>query len=371
MPIINLQRRLREAGRIRIGESVPIESGRNKGKTRPERLEKFRFTSQDREAIKAVAGLFDGEPREWDGGSGAQWEVFTAATSLPILLPPTQLAFSQWFESWAGGGCKRRCDGERETISDSPCMCEGDPETRECKPHTRLSLILADLDGIGLWRLDTQGFYAATELAGAIELVELLGGARIVPGRLMLEQREVKRPGEPTKRFAVPVLDLDLSIKRGLSPVPPALPATTSVSDQVANAGREPARRRQAELPPTGAPVGQMSDLTGALNALPPGERTACQEALREKFGSSRDLSREQIIDAVAMVRGWTTGITQLQTRAIHAVLDKLGVPKGEGRTLYVAGLSGHALDSIADLTRSQASLVIDALKQEESDHDS
>ena len=367
MPIIGLQRRLREAGRIRIGQQVAASHG----KTRPEKLETFRVTSQDREAIKAVAGLFGGEPREWDGGSGTQWEVFTDATSLPILLPPTRLAFSQWFELWSGGGCKRRCDGERETISDSPCQCDPDPDKRDCKHHTRLSLILADLDGIGLWRLDTQGFYAATELAGAIEMVELLGGARIVPGRLMLEQREVKRPDEPPRKFAVPVLDLDLSVKRGLSPVAPALPPTVPVADQVAAAGSEPTRRRQAELPPTGVPVGQMSDLTGALNALAPEERKACQESLRGKFGSARDLSPEQIIDAVAIVQGWTTGATQLQVRAIHAILDKLGVPKGDGRTLYAEGLSGRKLSSITDLTKTQASVVIDALKQEEKDLES
>ncbi len=45
--IIDLQRRLREVGRIRIGEKVATSNGRS----RPSKLSTFRFTSRDRQVI--------------------------------------------------------------------------------------------------------------------------------------------------------------------------------------------------------------------------------------------------------------------------------------------------------------------------------
>jgi hypothetical protein len=322
VPIIDQQRRLREAGRIRIGQQVPITSGPSKGKTRPERLDRFRLTCPDRETLVQVAALYGGEVTQWSGGAGQQWEVVTEASVLPVLLPPAQLAFSQWLELWAGGGCLRRCDGERMT-SDEPCMCN--PEERECKPHTRLSLILADLEGIGLWRLDTQGHYAAAEMAGAIELVQLLGVARLVPGRLLLEQREVKRPNEPARRFVVPVLDLDISLRQvaGLSPVPrPEL--TPSTAEQL-HAIESPAGRatRHAELPPTGVPVGPQEDADGRTHKRPPGaslgkrvlaqtlaamdptDREECKAYLRETYGSAAGMTDEQVDAAVDIAQTW------------------------------------------------------------------
>ena len=41
MPIITVQRRLAEQGRIRLGQKVATSGGR----TRPDKLDRFRFTS--------------------------------------------------------------------------------------------------------------------------------------------------------------------------------------------------------------------------------------------------------------------------------------------------------------------------------------
>src|SRR4051794_29621754 len=60
VPIIDLQRRLREIGRIRIGQQVPITNPKpgSKAKTRPVKLETFRLTSRDQRVIDAAAALY-------------------------------------------------------------------------------------------------------------------------------------------------------------------------------------------------------------------------------------------------------------------------------------------------------------------------
>ena len=238
-PIINLQRRLAETGRIRIGEVAKGEREDGSKYTRPKKRETFRLTSANHDAIVWVAKKYGGEPHVWeDAPAGTQWELFTESTSLNVLIPPEQMSFSQYYELWSGGGCQRRCNGIFQVPSDDACVC--DPNNRDCKPHTRLSIMLADTPGAGLWRLDTQGWNAANEIGGAFELAGLISqatGKALLPGTLRLDQRVVKRPNpkDPdkviTRNFAVPVLDfaMDLSaiaraeqpaIGPGLTPIP-------------------------------------------------------------------------------------------------------------------------------------------------------
>src|SRR6266849_1493437 len=213
MPIIDLQRRIAEIGRIRIGQQVPTANG----KTRPEKLETFRLTSPDKIRIEQASQLFGGNPCQWLAPAAQPWEVITTATALDVIVPPSDIAFSQWYELWSAGGCQRRCDGHNESISEGRCLC--DPENRECDIHTRLSVLLKDLPGLGVWRVDTQGYYAAVELQGAVEVIQIAAGrGQMLPARLRLEQRAVKRPGEQTRRFAVPVLDIEMSPGQLLTP---------------------------------------------------------------------------------------------------------------------------------------------------------
>ncbi len=213
-PIIDRQRRLHETGRIRIGRSVEATTEEGKRIRRPEKLQSFRFTSASRHAIESIAALYGGEPHEWtDGPQPGQWEVFTAASAIEVVVPPEHLAFSQWFELWKAGGCERRCDGVAQIPTGEVCIC--DAEDRECKPHTRLSLLLPRLLGSGLWRLDTQGEYAANELGGAFEFAMFLHqatGRTLLPGRLVLTQRSIKRPRQARRDFVVPVLELDADL---------------------------------------------------------------------------------------------------------------------------------------------------------------
>lgn len=201
MAIIELQRRQTEVGRIRLGQKVQTKSG----KTAPARLETFRFTSPSRPLIDAIARLYGGDVQSWSPPKGAsEWEVITTTNSVPVVVPPQDVDSSQFYELWSAGGCVRRCTGVRELIGDTPCVCE--PTDRECKMHTRVNLMLRDVPGIGVWRLDTGGFYAGTELPGMVALLSRAQG--LVPALLELRQRTVTRNGE-TKHFVVPVLHVE------------------------------------------------------------------------------------------------------------------------------------------------------------------
>lgn len=276
-PIIDLQRRLAEVGRIRLGEQVTTKSG----KKAPTKLARFRFTSPAATLIDQAAELYGGAARDWQAPSGPQREVITEATSIPVLIPPGDMAFSQWLETWSGGGCRKRCDGRWDIQRDQACDC--DPENRECKPTTRVSLILPEMPGVGLWRVETHGHYAAVELGATVELLQSLAPGRLVPGRLRLDPRTVKRPGPDgkpqTRNFVVPVLDIEGTMaalgaretpvaieaapSAGLSPVPAAaleVAPAPSIAAQLEQTKATPRRKNAAAvIPPTGLKPGGKS----------------------------------------------------------------------------------------------------------------
>lgn len=204
MPILDLQQRTRELGRIRIGVTAPTQSG----KTRPAKLDRFRFTSASRPLLEKVAALYGGTVADWTPANGgpAAYEVITDARRVPILVPPQPV--SQYYELWSGGGCQRRCDGVTELLSDRACPCGPDPERRQCKPTTRLNVVLRDVPGVGVWRLESHGYYAAVELPGVAELLAKAGG--YVEAYLGLEERTAKRDGK-TRRWMVPTIDIDIA----------------------------------------------------------------------------------------------------------------------------------------------------------------
>ena len=304
MTIIGLQRRLVEVGRIRMGEKA--EGGR------PVRLETWKLTSRDQVRLKAAANAFGGDVREWKDHPG-QYELHTEVDSLPILLMPGQ-AISQHYELWSGGGCKRRCDGQNEQLSDGACLC--DPEQRECKPHTRLNVLLPDVAGVGAWRLDTTGYYAAVELTGTVELLEVatMRGV-LLPARLRIDQRSVLRDGQ-TRRFPVPTLDIDIrplemhaitqaavegevaEIPQGYTPVA-AITSGISVAEGLAAADKQvEAKTRTAR---SAAQIGGTEDFGDDLPIPVP-----CDEAPLEEAGESTATADQQkLLMATAREHGW------------------------------------------------------------------
>lgn len=250
MPIITLQRQMRQIGRIRTGNQVASGGG----KRRPNKLETFRLTSTSRELIEAAAAEYSGVVTPWDNNGSAEFEVVTTVASLDIVVPPGQ-PVSQWYELWSGGGCQRRCDGVTEVLTMQPCQCPQDTEQRiaaaqkgeACKATTRLNVMLPALPDLGVWRLESHGYYAAVELAGAAEILAMASATgRLIPARLRLEQREKKEPGKPTKKYAVPIIEF---VETRMA----ELQLTASPPQRQLAAGAPPARPQlpAATLPPT------------------------------------------------------------------------------------------------------------------------
>jgi hypothetical protein len=200
---------MRQLGEIRIGHVVATGKTRRDGKpgTRPAKLNHFRFTSPSRAILAEVAALYGGEVKPWTPANGgpAEFEVYSTTNRLPVLIPP-QDAVSQWYELYAGSKCQRRCDGVTEHKKDRPCIC--DPENRECKITTRVNVMLRDVPALGQWLLITKGYYAATELPPAAELLAQAGG--YVAGWLGMEEKLVQRDEGPA-RFMVPTLDVEIT----------------------------------------------------------------------------------------------------------------------------------------------------------------
>jgi hypothetical protein len=256
MTIIGLQRRLVQVGRIRMGTRTD--------KGAPKRLDHWRLTSRDQVRLEHAARLYGGTVQEWAGHQG-EYELYTSSDQLPVLLLPGQ-TLSQHYELWSGGGCKRRCDGQTEQLTDGPCLC--DPEVRECKPVTRLNVLLPEVPGVGAWRLDSTGYYAAVELTGTVDLLEFATAKGVlVPARLRIDQRMILRDGQ-TRRFPVPTLDIDITALQAHQLAKPAIAELEPVYQPVAEPSNGPTLAQGLELAAAGINPGA----TTARSAAPIGD---------------------------------------------------------------------------------------------------
>ena len=222
MALLDIQRRGQQIGRLRIGQQVQAANGR----MRPTKLDTFRFTTQSRHAADAIAGLYGGTVRAWNN----EFEVITGQSAIGVTVPPRNQVVSQWYEMWSKGGCQRRCDSQIEQISGKPCLCpHADDSTdlvavenaaqersqlaglnppRACKPITRISVMIPDLPGLGVFRLDTGSYYAAVEIGDAAELLQVARDRGVfLPAVLRIEQRQ-RVAGGQTKKYPVPVLEV-------------------------------------------------------------------------------------------------------------------------------------------------------------------
>lgn len=229
VPVKDFGRRMVEHGRIRLG----VKAGRAM-----KSIDTFRFTSPDETAIRQLAEQFGGEARPWSDPKASpinQWEVVSTSSEIAVWIIPGGLDVN--YEMWSGGGCVRRCDGvECETSQRSfdadyepvmvPCICSSKGKL-ECRPYTRLNVIIPSIRFGGSWRLESKGWNAAEELPGMAEMLSNIQDGGHLRGRLRLEHRQ-SQGGR--RKFVVPTLAIDVSVNemlaggadvRGLAMIPP------------------------------------------------------------------------------------------------------------------------------------------------------
>jgi hypothetical protein len=228
MSVLDIQRQGQPLGRLRMGEQVGTGNfGKDgKEKMRPVRRETWRLTTGARHSADSAAAFFDSEVRPWNG----QWEVDTRVSEISVMVPPRDEVISQNYEMWTAGGAARRCDSQFDQVSAGPCLCPhaadpGDAEEvarmalrradmaranppRACHLITRVSFMIPDLPGLGVWRLDTSSYYAAVEIGDAAMLMQAARDQGVsLAAILRIDQRQ-RVAGGQTKRYPVPVLEI-------------------------------------------------------------------------------------------------------------------------------------------------------------------
>lgn len=343
MPILDLQRRMRQLGEIRIGHVVSGVSKSGKAYTRPAKLDKFRFTSPSRAILASVATLYGGEVQPWTPANGgpSEFEVYSTTDRLPVLIPPHD-AVSQWYELYAGSKCQRRCDGVTEQKSDRPCLC--DPERRQCARTTRVNVMLRDVPALGQWLLITKGYYAAVTLPPAAELLAQAGG--YIPGWLGMEEKTAI-VGDKPARFMIPTLDVEITPaalmagQAGPALTAPAAPAVEGGGPAALGTGRPNyaqlariSRDAQAvrEIWRTANGKGHMTpELSAELKAIADGFEVSDEAG---ESGWEPDPEEEVVVPelvddddptevwfqiiAAAGARGWTTEDVEMRFAAVN-----------------------------------------------------
>lgn len=214
-PLAQFSRRMVEHGRIRFG--VKSDKGA------PKAIDTFRFTSHDKDALELLAQMHGGTVAAWSPGrGGVQFEVVTDAKQIDVVIPPNALGDTPIYELWSGGGLVRRCDGERcfapvstrdgVELAEQPCVCD-QSGNMQCKPTTRITVLLPDIPFNGTWRLEAKGWNAAHELPGMVEMVSKLGARGLVRSQLALEKRTSTQGGQ-TRNFVVPVIRMPITLNQ-------------------------------------------------------------------------------------------------------------------------------------------------------------
>lgn len=224
VPVHELQQRMPEQGRVRMGVQVATGKVGRDGKPvkRPTKLKRFRFTSADKAALDVIAEKYGGEVTPWpEAPTDNQWQVTVTEARIPIILPPDPLAGSPIYEAWSGGGCVRRCDGLQCTLAkakdarpdaepavvDCPCRVEN---MMICKPTTRLNVVLREVPFAGSWRLESHGWNAASELPGMVAMVKAVQDSGLAAGYLEIQERQAE---QGAKKFIVPAVGVPESVE--------------------------------------------------------------------------------------------------------------------------------------------------------------
>lgn len=285
--IKTLAQALAQVGRIRIGDSVTVpKRGGKPGETRqqPRKAEAFIFTTTSRVLADWIAAAYNSTVEPWTAqrSNVQQWRVVTSLTEVRVIIPPVGTLITQHYELWDGPRCVRRCDGETELIKNTACLCGPRPEGRsQCAPYTRLNLMLVhpttdEIPSLGVWRLDTKGYYAATRLPTQADVIRQTESRRAWLRLVKQEKDTFDDAGKATHMtWYEPQLDLDRVTGLQLTGEPaglaieagPSAPESAGVVEGVIVDGPPPAGRAAA-IERAMVPESELIEQAGRMETL-------------------------------------------------------------------------------------------------------
>lgn len=344
--------RTRELGRLRMGEKGTKQNARGQTVSYPVKRTTWRLTSPSPDLLAKAAEEYGGGVEVWTDAptQGRQYELATECEALDVMIPLTDNACSQAFELWSGGGCQRRCDGER-MADDSPCVCPADIEARmaaaaanpptACKPFTRFNVLLPNVPDLGFWRLETHGYNAAVELPGSLHLFAGLArqmgndGLQIVRAQLAIEARTSKKDGQ-TRHYTVPVIRVPqltpAAILGGSAPQIGSGPPTALEAGAVQSVPDSP--------PPTAPPPDDQSDLPPNRRPFTDDDATLAPVAWQRQFikaaAGLSDVDLCEVVDSILASRNdpailgqpWKVGLSMIRKDETDAAMAALRAAK-------------------------------------------
>ena len=116
MAVLDMQRTGQQIGRIRhrrAGQGHPTARGARRSR-------RSGSPGVDGSPQRRRRDVRRRRPRR---GSAAEWEVITGKSRDRRHVRPAIRSYPSRYEMWNKGGCLRRCDSQREQISNGPCLC--------------------------------------------------------------------------------------------------------------------------------------------------------------------------------------------------------------------------------------------------------
>ena len=200
-------KRIPRVGKIYLG----VKTQNDKGKEYPTAVDYFVVRPDGVNTMDSAAEAF----RKQYGDEPREITIAFPNDELENIMP-------QYLAAYRGGGgrselwCKGdgdmagRADGSGNYVQ-IPCLYRDCPIYIEgkCKELTRLLFLLPDVEGIGVWELDTTSYHSAQNLVSSIQLIRQLtrGKISMIPLTLRVVPKTVNPDGR-TK--TVWVLDLKL-----------------------------------------------------------------------------------------------------------------------------------------------------------------
>lgn len=302
MPIRTMEVRFPRLGFISVGHQT---TSAKSGKIHPTTTDTITFHASKRSVLHPIATKYGGTVVESPTSTEEQERFFvvTEAKDVRVMVPADlDVAFSQYYESWASSGLVRRCDGidcvlwRRDPKGDEkvgelshairPCLCEEEgAEERMCKPTVRLSVVpidvAPDIPDIGVFTVRSTGFFTNSELLGDLELIRAVVGSlgAGVPLRLSVEMVRSRRGNKPKFRLGLAGTPREIMGQLGSGARPMLVaPVEADVEDET--------------------PVGRFIDKPAGAD----GGQDDAKDAASEPSGSDANPSAPEAIDAPDVV---------------------------------------------------------------------